>query len=133
MTAPPIDCPPQARTTLAAGIRQFNSGAYFTCHETLEDLWLDEPGELRSLYQGILQLGVGLLHLQRGNAAGACSLLERGGQLVAPFAPVACGYELAPLLAAAGRIRKCLERQGLAAAQALLAQDPPRIAAAAGN
>jgi hypothetical protein len=33
---------------------------------------------VRNLYQGVLQVGVGCHHAQRGNLAGAASLLRRG-------------------------------------------------------
>jgi len=118
---------PECETSLAAAVRQFNAGDYFECHETLEELWLGERGELRHLYQGILQIGVGLLHLQRGNAAGARSLLQRGAGLVEPFAPVACGLDLSRLLAASNRILFALLEEGAAAAGRLLAAAPPRL------
>src|ERR687887_651996 len=48
---------------LQTGIAQFNSGDYWECHETLEELWRGEPDPVRYLYQGILLAGVDLLHL----------------------------------------------------------------------
>src|SRR3954469_19117281 len=70
------DEPPPA--ALLAGIEQFNQGAYFEGHETLEAIWMGEPGDIRRLYQGILQIGVGFYHLQRGNYRGTLNLLASG-------------------------------------------------------
>ena len=49
------------------GIRQFNAGEWFECHETVEDLWIGEEGELRNFYQGIIQVAVALHHWRNGN------------------------------------------------------------------
>ena len=67
--------PPPA---LLTGIEEFNAGLYFEAHETLERLWVAEPDSVRILYQGILQVGVGLHHLRRHNYRGAINLLAYG-------------------------------------------------------
>src|SRR5690348_2292776 len=72
---------------LATAIEQFNRGEYFEQHETLEALWRAEPGEVRRLYQGILQIGVAFHHLRRGNLRGARRLLGRGLAAIEPFQP----------------------------------------------
>ncbi len=86
-------------TELALAIEQFNNGEYFEQHETLERMWRAEAGPVRELYQGILQIGVGFYHLQRGNHTGALHLLERGLQRLAPLAPVCLGIDVARLIA----------------------------------
>jgi len=57
------------------GIRQFNSHQWYQCHETFEALWLVEQGEVRHLYQGIIQLAIAQHHWQNGNLNGALALL----------------------------------------------------------
>ena len=44
---------------LLKGIEEFNQGLYFQCHETLEEVWLEEQGEDRLFYQGIIQIAFG--------------------------------------------------------------------------
>jgi hypothetical protein len=95
--------------TLLAAVRQFNAGDYFVCHETLEALWLDEPLPFRDLYKGILQIGVGLLHLQRGNEKGARLLLGRGRELIAPFLPACLGLDLTALSAETAQVLVLLD------------------------
>ncbi len=103
------DPPPAA---LLVGIAQFNRGEYFECHETLEALWLAEPTPLRRLYQGILQVGVGLHHLRGGNYRGAAGLLARGTAYLEPFAPRCLGVDVAGLLAAARRCQAAVAALG---------------------
>ena len=59
------------------GIRLFNRGQYFECHEALEDAWRQTASPCRLLYQAILQLGVSLYHVQRCNLPGAQKVLRR--------------------------------------------------------
>jgi predicted metal-dependent hydrolase len=99
--SPSHDDPPPAELLL--GIAQFNHGEYYECHETLEALWLAEPTPLRRLYQGILQVGVGLHHLRAGNYRGASGLLARGRGHLEAFAPRCLGVDVASLLVATRR------------------------------
>jgi len=98
---------------MLAAIRQFNSGDYYACHETLEELWIGEGGEIRLLYQGILQVGVALYHLQRRNEAGARNLLRRGSGLLRAFAPEALGIDLATLISECEDLLQVLQSRGL--------------------
>ena len=107
---PACDDPPPA--ALRAGIEQFNQGEYFECHETLEAIWMREPGAIRRLYQGILQIGVGLYHLRNGNYRGTLNLLASGVAYLEPFAPRCLGVALDPLIAAARRMRAQVQAVG---------------------
>jgi hypothetical protein len=122
-----FDCTRPPSPALLAGVRQFNSGEYFVCHETLEDLWLAEGGVIRKLYQGILQVGVGLYHLQRGNEPGAVVLLARGADLLRPFFPLCLGIDVAALAQGAGIVLTTLQSRGLERTQALGTGLFPRI------
>lgn len=83
---------------LLDGVAQFNSGEFFAQHETLEDLWRSEPREVRRLYQGILQIGVAMYHVQRGNHHGAVYMLTRGSDYLRPFSPRCQTIDVADLL-----------------------------------
>ncbi len=83
---------------LLEGIRQFNRGEFFEQHETLEELWRAEPDDVRYLYQGILQVGVGFYHLGRGNYRGAVSRLQAGLDKLRWFTPTCQGVEVARLV-----------------------------------
>ena len=93
-------CHETAPVLLRRGIAQFNRGEFFEQHETLEDLWREESRPIRTLYQGILQIGVALYHVQRQNHHGAVYMLTRGTNYLRPFAPACQGVDVADLLAA---------------------------------
>lgn len=97
---------------LRQGVDEFNRGAYFAQHETLEQLWRAERREVRRLYQGILQIGVACYHIQRGNYHGAVSMLTRGVGYLTPFAPRCQGVDVAALVHAARRMLGEVERLG---------------------
>jgi uncharacterized protein len=83
---------------LEAGIELFNAGRYFEAHEVLEQAWLAEHGPVRLLYQGVLQVGVGLHHARRGNRRGALALLDRGMARLDRFRPACLGLDVERLL-----------------------------------
>lgn len=94
------------------GIRLFNAREFFEQHEALEEAWLAEPGPVRDLYRGILQIGVGFYHLERQNFRGARNLLTYGMDRLAPFEPACRGVDVRDLRTAALRCRDELERLG---------------------
>jgi predicted metal-dependent hydrolase/CheY-like chemotaxis protein len=86
------------------GIEEFNAGEYFEQHEWLEKAWLAEPRPVREMYQGILQVGVGFLQVERGNWAGAIKLLRRGLPRLRTLPPVCQGVDIAAFRAASEAI-----------------------------
>ncbi len=94
------------------GIRLFNQGDYYTCHEVLEDAWNEESTPVRVMYQGILQIGVACYHIQNKNWRGAMKVLERGIPKTGRFAPVCMGVDITRLLAQAQTLRQELVRLG---------------------
>jgi predicted metal-dependent hydrolase len=106
------ECNESPPPLLRQGIEEFNRGEYFRQHETLETLWRAERRAVRRLYQGILQIGVALYHLERRNYHGTVTLLARGVASLRAFAPRCQGVEVAALVAAAERVRAVVERLG---------------------
>jgi len=94
------------------GIEEFNRGEYFEQHETLEAAWRAEPGPIRELYQGILQVGVACYQIERGNLPGALKMLERGLRRLRQFTPECLGIDVAQLIADAERLRDEAKRLG---------------------
>jgi predicted metal-dependent hydrolase len=79
---------------LAEAIRLFNSEQWYACHDRFEELWHETGGPMRPVLQGILQVAVAHLHLERGNLRGATILLGEGlGRLHASPA-LALGLDL---------------------------------------
>ena len=95
------------------GLEQFNRGEFFEQHETLEDLWIAEKDEVRSLYKGILQVGVGMHHLlDRHNYHGATVKLASGCRWLHAFQPRCRGVEVTRLIEDAQRALAAVEKLG---------------------
>ncbi|MFN0096196.1 MAG: DUF309 domain-containing protein [Dehalococcoidia bacterium] len=86
---------------LQIACEQFNTGQYYECHETLEEIWQEEPGDIRDLYKGLIQLAAAFVHLTRANYTGAERLLRTSRGYLAPYAPAAMGFDVANLVQAA--------------------------------
>lgn len=103
------DVPP---AQLVEGLRLFNSGHYFECHEAIEEAWVAEKSPVRVMYQGVLQIGVACHHIKNKNWRGAVKLLERGIPKAGRFSPVCMGINIAVLLNDARAIHQELLRLG---------------------
>jgi hypothetical protein len=77
------------------GVEEFNRGLFFECHETLEEIWLEENGEDRKLYQGLIQVAAGYFKWEQGVLIGAIKLLTAGLEKLAPYPPAHLGVDLA--------------------------------------
>jgi predicted metal-dependent hydrolase len=75
----------------------FNAGEWYACHDGFEELWHETQGPMRPLLQGILQIAVAHLHLERGNRHGAAVLLGEGLGRLGRCGDQAAGLYLAPL------------------------------------
>lgn len=93
-------------------IRQFNSRDWYDCHETIEDLWLGETGEMKDFLQGTLQISVALLHWRNGNHGGAVSLLASGVNYLKRVPDVCLWVDVPSLIADSDRVRVALEELG---------------------
>ena len=92
---------------LRQGVREFNDGYFFECHDTLEEAWSGIRGPARDFFQGLIQVSVGFYHWRNGNAGGAATLLKRGLGRLSRYGTSYCGLELASLRPHA---QACFER-----------------------
>jgi CheY-like chemotaxis protein len=97
---------------LLRGIQEFNRRQFFECHETIEAAWMAEPRPIRLLYQGILQVGVTLYHVQKGNWRGALKVLARATPKLAHFEPTCMGIDVRRLLVDARSVHQHLIQLG---------------------
>jgi len=109
---------------LRQGVEEFNRAYFFEAHETLEDLWRETHGPLRTFYQGLIQLAVGFYHLTNGNRRGAQNLLAKGLDKLEGFLPRCQEIDVAALYR---DTRPWLERVKAAAPQETLAVDPAQL------
>ena len=82
------------------GIEEFNQALFFECHETLEEIWLEDHGEDRKFYQAIIQIAAAYFKLQQGVPAGALKLWRTGLEKLEPYGPVYLGVNVEPLASA---------------------------------
>lgn len=101
---------------LGEAIGLFNQGDWYACHDGFEALWHETAGPMRPVLQGILQVAVAELHLERGNHRGATILMGEGLGRLAGCDPQALGVDCSELRRIAG--------QRLAALQADLPMAP---------
>jgi uncharacterized protein len=81
----------------AEGLRLFNAGEYFEAHEALEDAWNAEPGKVRELYRGILQIAVVYLHITRRNYNGAIKVYARSQKWMTDWPDICRGIYVGEL------------------------------------
>jgi predicted metal-dependent hydrolase len=89
---------------------------------------MHEPGTIRRLYQGILQVGVGFYHLRNGNYRGTLNLLHSAAGYLRDFAPICLGVDVAALLRDAATVRAAVEAGGPAQIGAFPLATLPQIA-----
>ena len=100
--------PPHAKE----GLRLFNAGEYFEAHEALELAWREETGQVRRLYQGILETAVTYLHIQRGNYVGAGKVYDRSRKWLRDWPDVCCGVNVGKLRADLDQVIAEVQRLG---------------------
>lgn len=89
---------PQDDPRLLKGIEEFNQGLFFECHETLEEIWLEDHGEDRKFYQALIQIAAGYFKLQQNVPAGALKLWSMGLAKIEPYRPVHLGIHVDALV-----------------------------------
>ena len=101
---------------LGEAIALFNAGQWYACHDRFEELWHETAGPMRPALQGILQVAVAHLHLERGNHRGATILLGEALGRLRRCGDPALGLALGPLC-------RCVEQR----LQALQAGADPQV------
>jgi predicted metal-dependent hydrolase len=94
------------------GIEQFNRREFYACHDSIELVWVDEPWDVRLMYQGILQISVAFYQVQQGNRPGMVKMMARGKGKLLPFLPACQGIDLEGLLAEVERCEAALRELG---------------------
>ena len=79
---------PEADPRFQQAIELFNTQEWYAAHDVFEELWHETVDPERRSLQGILQVAVAQLHLERGNNRGATILFgEALGRLQRPGTP----------------------------------------------
>ncbi len=91
------DCAGNLHPRAREGILLLNAGRYFEAHEELEAAWREEKGEVRQLYQGILEAAVTYLHITRRNHPGAVKVYGRAMRWLRKWPATCRGVDVAQL------------------------------------
>jgi predicted metal-dependent hydrolase len=83
------------------GIRLFNEGKFFDCHEVLEEIWRPDRSARRLFWQALIHLAVAFHHARKGNRRGAERQLHKGLRKLAGYLPVCEGVDTGGLYRAA--------------------------------
>lgn len=94
---------------LLKGVEQFNQGLYFECHESLEEIWLEEHGEDRKFYQGIIQVSAGYYKWEQGVLIGAIKLWRSGLEKLELYGETHLGLDMGSFIAGIKRNLEELE------------------------
>ncbi len=94
------------------GVDLFNAGDYYECHEVLEEAWRAEQRPCRALYQGLLQFGIALYHIQRGHYPGAYKMLLRAERHLRDLPDRCRGLDVAALREHVRRVKETLVALG---------------------
>lgn len=98
---PPVQYPEgwdaQPSAAFLQGVALFNAGEFYRQHDVFEKHWMEDPRPIRDLYQGVLQIGVALHHVETGNYRGAIKMLRRGLPRLRSLPPVCQTLDVATL------------------------------------
>ena len=99
---------------LDEAVALFDQQRFFEAHEFLEYVWKsdDITPDDRDFWKGVTQVAVGCCHVQRGNATGAVTLLERSAGYLRPYPPVHGGVDAGALAASARQLAAAVRERG---------------------
>ena len=78
MNADPSIDPIRLDARFQRGVELFNAASWYEAHDVLEELWHETADPDRRVLQGLIQVAVAHVHLERGNRKGATILLGEG-------------------------------------------------------
>ncbi len=80
---------------LAKGVDEFNAREFYECHETLEEVWLQDCGDDHLFLQGLIQAAAAYHNLLRGKWSGGARLLDLALVKLGPYGASHHGVDLA--------------------------------------
>ncbi|MDH3283782.1 MAG: DUF309 domain-containing protein [Acidobacteriota bacterium] len=95
---------PRLPPGIVRGIDLFNAGEYFEAHEVMEDVWKQETGTIRTLWQGLIQAAVACHHIRAGNSAGARKMIAAATDKLESSSEGATGLDLEALVRSLRRL-----------------------------
>jgi len=91
------------------GVKLFNNGFFFECHEYLEEIWLKEKGREKSFLKGLIHACVAFYHLEYENIKGTENYLKRSYSRLKEFEPGFLGIDVGRFLSDIDKVLKVFE------------------------
>ncbi len=101
--------PETVEEALQLGIGLWSEQRFFEAHECLEAVWHAAPVQDRDLWQGVIQLAVAGVHLQRGNLGGARAILDKAAERLAKYPQERRGIDVATARRTCAELRAALD------------------------
>ena len=105
--------PSTVEEALELGIQLWNQQRFFEAHECLEAVWHASPEADQDLWQGVIQVAVAGVHIQRGNPVGALALLARAEERLAAYPAEHRGIDVEAARATCRDLTDQIERAGV--------------------
>ncbi|MEX2549455.1 MAG: DUF309 domain-containing protein [Nitriliruptoraceae bacterium] len=102
--------PASVEAALELGIRLWEEERFFESHECLEHVWHASPADDADLWQGVIQMAVAGVHLQRDNPSGATALLRRACERLSSYPDEHRGVAVTTAVARCSVLSAALER-----------------------
>lgn len=80
------------------GIELFNSQDFYDCHDTIEDIWLQESSDVQPFLQGMIQSAVAFHHHGHGRWGAARTMLKLAIDKLQGYPDVYEGIQLGSFL-----------------------------------
>lgn len=90
--------PTTVEEALALGVALWDEERLFEAHECLEHVWHAAPDADRDLWQGVIQVAVAGVHLQRDNLEGATATLDKAHRRLRSYPDVHRGIDVEQLV-----------------------------------
>jgi uncharacterized protein len=74
---------PEHLKKMAEGVRLFNEQKYWECHESLEEVWLEDRNDpARNVYWAVIQVAAVCIHYRERNLIGAKGMIYKSKEKV---------------------------------------------------
>ena len=69
---------PEHLQKMQEGVELFNEQKYWECHESLEDVWMEDRGDLaRNVYWAVIQVAAACIHYRDSKIVGAQGMIVK--------------------------------------------------------
>jgi hypothetical protein len=69
---------PEHLEKMQEGVELFNEQKYWECHESLEDVWMEDRGDLaRNVYWAVIQVAAACIHYRDSKIVGAQGMIVK--------------------------------------------------------